>query len=179
MDDKTCTNSKCKHENPQPLTSFPKDLNTKSLLSSWCRDCHSESTRQWKSKNKDYSQNYDKEWKQDNPKNVSDAQKRHVATRDPEIYKKRTAVRKLKYNYDLTEEQYLQLLNEQNFCCAICGIHQDQLKKKLGVDHCHVTGKVRGLLCNPCNRALGLLKDKLDNLLAAANYLEKQGTKSL
>lgn len=45
-------------------------------------------------------------------------------------------------------------------------------KMKLVVDHCHVTGKVRGLLCHNCNRALGLLKDSVDNLSKAIDYLK-------
>ena len=45
-------------------------------------------------------------------------------------------------------------------------------KSKLVVDHCHATGKVRGLLCHNCNRALGLLKDKISVLKNAIQYLE-------
>lgn len=45
----------------------------------------------------------------------------------------------------------LKPLEEQKGCCAICGKHQSKLKSKLHVDHCHVTGKVRQLLCKTCN----------------------------
>lgn len=47
---------------------------------------------------------------------------------------------------------------------------------KLVVDHCHDTGKIRGLLCHNCNRALGLLKDSVHTLESAIDYLEKTGT---
>jgi hypothetical protein len=40
------------------------------------------------------------------------------------------------------------------------------------VDHCHATGKVRGLLCHNCNRALGLMQDNIENIKRAADYLE-------
>lgn len=57
-------------------------------------------------------------------------------------------------------------------CCAICGTHQDALKLTLAVDHNHDTGKVRGLLCNPCNAAIGRFKDSTSMLRAAIRYLE-------
>jgi len=57
---------------------------------------------------------------------------------------------------------------EQKDCCAICG-----RLKRLQVDHNHLTGKVRGLLCGSCNRGIGLLGDSLDVLRAGVAYLEK------
>ena len=59
---------------------------------------------------------------------------------------------------------------EQDNRCAICGAMP---KKPLFVDHCHVTGKVRGLLCVSCNTALGLLKDSITALEQAIKYLLK------
>ena len=47
---------------------------------------------------------------------------------------------------------------------------------KLNVDHCHITNKVRGLLCHDCNRALGLLKDNTSILSSAINYLQESAT---
>ena len=58
---------------------------------------------------------------------------------------------------------------KQNGKCLIC----EDDKKTFAVDHCHKTGKVRGLLCTPCNTALGNLKDNIDNLKRAIIYLEK------
>jgi hypothetical protein len=65
------------------------------------------------------------------------------------------------------------MMNEQDFKCAICSVHLSDVKKSFAVDHDHATGKVRGLLCDLCNRALGQFKDNIDNLKAAINYLEK------
>lgn len=66
----------------------------------------------------------------------------------------------------MTEEDYLLFCDVQDGRCAICG-----KKRKLCVDHCHDTGRIRGLLCRHCNMALGLLGDNLAGVEAAAEYL--------
>lgn len=48
-------------------------------------------------------------------------------------------------------DEYNRLLRIQDYCCAICGVHEILLPRKLAVDHCHTTGKIRGLLCSSCN----------------------------
>jgi hypothetical protein len=83
----------------------------------------------------------------------------------------------LKRTYGITIETYEHMLEDQNHRCKICGgegflMDRDRHKIKLVVDHCHVTGAVRGLLCHNCNRALGLLKDSKETLLSAIAYLE-------
>ena len=66
---------------------------------------------------------------------------------------KRNSLRQL---YGLTLEKFNEMRHEQNYCCAICKLHESEVTKKtLYVDHCHETGKVRGLLCNRCNIILG------------------------
>jgi hypothetical protein len=72
--------------------------------------------------------------------------------------------------YGLTVDAYDALLAEQGGCCAICG--DPPGKRPLAVDHDHETGDVRGLLCLPCNTGLGLFRDDLERLAAAAAYLD-------
>ena len=80
----------------------------------------------------------------------------------------------LRYNYGITEECYAKLLAEQQGRCAICNTDTPTGKWKVfAVDHCHHTGKVRGLLCNECNRGMGLLRDSAELLEKAAAYLRK------
>lgn len=55
--------------------------------------------------------------------------------------------------------------------CAICNRHQSEFKIALAVDHDHETGRVRGLLCKPCNIAIGLLGENQSHLMNAAAYL--------
>lgn len=82
----------------------------------------------------------------------------------------------LKRTYGISYEEYLQMLEEQGHVCAICGeegfVMKSTHKLKLVVDHCHTTGRVRGLLCHNCNRALGLFKDSPGRLLRAVEYLK-------
>ena len=63
------------------------------------------------------------------------------------------------------------MLGAQNGRCAICGRPETEAGG-LAVDHCHATGKVRGLLCTLCNTALGKFRDRTDILRAAIRYLE-------
>lgn len=72
--------------------------------------------------------------------------------------------------YGLTLEDYNNLLEKQNKVCAIC--EQPPSKQFLYVDHCHATGRVRGLLCNRCNTALGLLNDSVELFERSIEYLE-------
>lgn len=90
-----------------------------------------------------------------------------------------TAVRTdsyLKRTYGITGDDYHVMYSNQSGRCAICegeGFTLDPKHKlRLVVDHCHATGKVRGLLCHNCNRALGLLKDDTKRFKTAIAYLE-------
>ena len=85
------------------------------------------------------------------------------------ILKKKNLKSQLKCKYNITIQDYNKMLAEQNECCAICGIHPH---KVLNVDHDHITGKVRGLLCTKCNIMLGNAKDSREVLLKAVSYLE-------
>ena len=73
--------------------------------------------------------------------------------------------------YGITIEDWQAMFEAQLGCCLICGTHQSKLKKRLSIDHNHGTGKVRGLLCNNCNRALGLFGDSVNNIKGALDYL--------
>ena len=76
----------------------------------------------------------------------------------------------LRRTFGITLDQYNEMLAEQDGTCKVC--HKVDTTD-LAVDHCHSTGKVRGLLCGPCNRALGLAYDDPKLLRALAEYLEE------
>lgn len=76
----------------------------------------------------------------------------------------------LQRKFNLTPEQYLEMETHQKGVCCIC---KKKCTRKLAVDHNHTTGKVRGLLCNSCNRGLGYFKDSLENLQQAITYLKE------
>jgi hypothetical protein len=75
-----------------------------------------------------------------------------------------------KRNYGLAEEIIKQIMQDRTGICEICSSNT-----KLVVDHCHISGKVRGRVCGLCNTMLGHAKDSIDNLLAAVNYLKRNG----
>jgi hypothetical protein len=76
----------------------------------------------------------------------------------------------LKRKYNLSVAEYNKIFQKQQGCCAICGVHQSELKKRLFVDHNHRTEKVRGLLCCGCNNLLAGF-DNLDFFNGAIAYL--------
>lgn len=76
--------------------------------------------------------------------------------------------------YGLSTSRYQYLLTRQENACAICKRPQAGSDALL-VDHNHETGQVRGLLCGPCNTALGLFQDSPDVIDAALQYLEERG----
>lgn len=99
---------------------------------------------------------------------------------DPTIYERIEWPHKLKKLYGITVEKYDALLAEQKCVCAICGSNSSYSRNykntrlaKFSVDHCHATGKIRGLLCTKCNRALGLMNDSIESVFRMAEYLKK------
>lgn len=85
---------------------------------------------------------------------------------------------RLKRAFNITVDQFNQLLAAQNGVCAICGAEETVRRRsgdkiRLAVDHCHVTGKVRALLCSNCNKGLGSFKDSPELLRKGADYLEQ------
>ena len=102
---------------------------------------------------------------------------RHRWDTDPEAWSARQLTSRkshLKKKYGLTLEAWNNMLIAQNSCCAICKTHIDNCThQQLAVDHDHVTGKVRALLCDLCNTALGKFKDSPELLREAADYLER------
>ena len=83
----------------------------------------------------------------------------------------------LRANYGMTLQQYDTMLEEQGGVCAVCrqpesSVNQRGQVKPLAVDHCHSTGRIRGLLCSGCNVSIGHAKDNPETLRNLANYLE-------
>lgn len=105
-------------------------------------------------------------WRKANPEKRKEQLKREVG-------KDYNHNKHLKSSYGITRQEYLVMFNLQNGCCKICNAHQSELNKRLFVDHCHITGKIRGLLCHHCNSMLGYSKDRIDLLKAGIKYLKE------
>lgn len=88
-------------------------------------------------------------------------------------YSTRSAIRRRKLRYNLDNEDYLLLVEQQKGKCAICQTKEPKGRNnKFHIDHDHSTGKVRGLLCHHCNVALGSFFDNIQFLKNAIKYLE-------
>jgi hypothetical protein len=131
-------------------------------------------TYRWRCKNCGYALRL--KWMAENKDKVKKQQNKYDSTN-----KKRTLYRWKRYlykNFNLTIEQYKKMFLEQNNTCLICKKHESRLaykkniKAKLCVDHCHKTGKIRGLLCWRCNGLLGMAQDTIPILEEAINYLK-------
>lgn len=81
--------------------------------------------------------------------------------------------------FRLSLEEYGALLEQQGMACAVCGkperiiTHNTGKPRMLAVDHCHTTGKIRGLLCFRCNTVIGKIDESLETAIALHRYLEK------
>ena len=100
---------------------------------------------------------------------------RRLGGRQPYSYCKPCShERVVRWRHGLGKGDYEAMLLAQGGVCAICREQPapGMRFERYAVDHCHKTGAVRGLLCSPCNRALGLFKDRADVLERAATYLK-------
>lgn len=97
-----------------------------------------------------------------------------LAYEHTERYKKQQFIYTLKRNYGITLDDFNLMLTTQNNKCRICNQEERHKNKKiLSVDHCHESGKVRGLLCHRCNVILGLIKENTNVLENAISYLKE------
>ena len=140
---KTCP--KCKLEKPREA--FSLDLSRRDGLCSACKDC-------WKIRSAE------------------------VYRKNPEKEIRRRYVYRLVKTFNMTLEQKEELFNKQGRVCAICksenvGRKIKGIDQTWPVDHDHKTGKVRGILCSPCNLVLGLVNDSKDRLSAMIGYLKE------
>ena len=145
------------------LTEFSKDKQQKDGYTYSCKDCRNKKYNQWAKNNKDKVRE----------KNSKNHEKRKSYYQSEEGVKSSRKAH-LKRMFGITLEEYDKKLNEQNGVCEICSEPEKSIRNNfLAVDHSHETGKIRGLLCTNCNRALGLFKDNIELLEKAIKYLKK------
>lgn len=131
--------------------------------------------KKWREENKDhvkqYTSKYSKAYYQANRQKAIDNSIKWTA-----LNRDKTLHNQLMRKYKITLDQYNEMLVLQNHVCAICRGPEVKVNKfgnliALAVDHCHKTGKIRGLLCSNCNKGLGFFKDIIYNLYNAIAYL--------
>ena len=166
---KHCT--KC--QNDKPKTEFYKSAAKPDGLQTWCKQCVKETQAQSRKDDpKKHSEWSKKSYYKDhikNKKRINESTKKWYKNH-PEKHESLQLDDKLR-RYGLTRAEYDNLLLKQNFECAICHKSQHDMSQSLSIDHDHKTGRVRGLLCSPCNFAIGHLRDSVELALNAAKYL--------
>lgn len=117
-----------------------------------------------------------KQWGKDNPERAAELRRatvRRYTAKHPERVKQRFRKWVLRTKYNITWEQYHEMLEAQGGCCAICETDKPEGRGQcFHVDHDHKTGRVRGLLCTNCNNMLGRAKDNPALLRKGASFLE-------
>ena len=154
MSSKKCT--KCGIQ--KDLSEFYKRPERKSGYHSSCKKCSMKRNEKWRQNNKEKAYSYNKKWK---AANETSRKEKDADTR----YKKK---------YGIDTETVCGMLESQGGC-AICGkrleVRSKSIESRAVVDHCHDTGRVRGILCNNCNTGIGHLKDDPDIVKSALDYL--------
>jgi len=147
---------------------FYTDKRASDGLSSRCKGCHDDSTRRWRKRNPEKYAATNWRCRKRNPEKYAELRRRWKK-RNPEKWAAIQRRARLVREYGISSEEFDVRLNSQDGVCAICR----ETRPRLAVDHCHKTGKIRGLLCFNCNAALGLLKDDPKRLRSAIAYLRK------
>ncbi len=138
----------CNHcHQTRPLDSYSKNRISSDGLQLRCKDC-------------------DKEYGYRGRVKHNDQRKLHYQ-RNREKHRANSLYRR----YGISIERYDELYQQQNGRCKICAIVSIDNYKRLAVDHDHITGEVRGLLCIKCNGGLGIFRDDISLLLKAVEYL--------
>lgn len=134
-------------------------------------------------KRKDYKKSYYLDNKEaisvDKIENYKKDPKKHIEASKVWYQNNKGRVRdlSLQRNYGIDLETYNEMFRKQEGKCATCSTHQSELKRSLCVDHDHETSEIRGLLCDSCNRSIGLLKENLKTISNVIVYLKKYGAK--
>lgn len=162
------------------LSEFHFNKRFRDGLTRICKTCVNNYARAWhkanpecarKNHKRHYTANREKilertrKWHKANPEKIKASQKKY-ANAHPE----RLRLSYVKYKYGLHPDIYKAMAEAQNSLCAICK-EPEQKGKTLGVDHCHTTGRIRGLLCFKCNIMLGMIEGKPSLLTALASTI--------
>jgi hypothetical protein len=141
-----------------------------------CKECKATYTRVWRSENKEHIEEITRDWRARNKPQIVERNKEYYEFNKERLLnwsRKHAFLKK----YGLTLEQHAEMVKQQSGKCLICDTQPNPMlgnkKKGLHVDHCHETGKIRGLLCHNCNCAIGLLNDDAGNVRRLLEYIEK------
>lgn len=152
---------------PKPVSHFYRASGTKDGRRGECVDCAKLIRRAWYDANREKAVAAAERWQRRNPERVRVYQEAYRSR--PE--RKRT-MRDLYYRrtFGISADEFDVILVAQGRCCAICGVRPER-EASLHVDHCHETGRIRGIVCLNCNQGIGKFNDDPELLERAAAYL--------
>jgi hypothetical protein len=156
--DRVCADCKVR----KSLELFCKDSRREGGRGSYCNECANEKARLWREKNLEKHKKSVSQWSKSNQDKRKLSRIKNKSKKDEQQYYLK--------KYSISKDEYLNLLNKQNGVCAIC----EKINKtgtRLSVDHCHKTGRIRGLLCHTCNLYLGRIEDSIDKVKKMEQYL--------
>lgn len=146
----------------KPTESFGKDRGRKSGLTSACKECRNPQSKLWRDKNPEKVKEINK---------VSKMKRKEYYSSPERKAKYRNSY--LQRAFGITSAEYEEILKKQNGACAICNEYKLAPHRSfMPVDHSHETGKIRGILCNGCNQAIGIFEERKDLLENAIRYLK-------
>lgn len=143
-----------------------------------CKVCHVKLNTERRRRNPEKYRTYSREYQRRARANP-ETRKRYRETvkkwevKNRERHLASVRARRLRTKYGLTPDAYDQMVAAQNGRCLICADLPRGRWKRLHIDHCHKTNRIRGLLCVGCNRAIGYLSDDPKRARALAAYLER------
>lgn len=163
---------------------FHNNKRVKSGKFPYCKKCSTAAALKWQQEHKEQAAATARAYRKKNVKKLRRA-RRAWYKRNAEYMRARRRETRLerrltRFEHGLDRRGYESLLAIQEGRCAICRCEQETTRRKhrLSIDHCHETGKARGLLCSTCNTGLGMFKDSVAFLRIAADYLEQHGNKA-
>ena|ERR1700752_597537 len=145
-----------------------------------CRPCHAAYMRVWVRQNWGKVRIAQQAYRKNNAEKVAATKKRWTSS---EACKTMKRDYHLRMSFGLSLQEYITLAVKQGGCCAICRRQETKICRNgklqpLSVDHDHATGKIRGLICDSCNVAIGRMDDDPRILRAAARYIEEHAGKA-
>lgn len=181
---KQCT--RCKQLIPRDQ--YVKDSRRKDGLYPHCPECRRRNAvRSYRNRKRrlatdveyrEKSRRKQREWAARNPDKVKELNARFRLIYSDEQRKNQA----LRWNHGITIDDYKVMFDAQGGVCAICGREETNLLsrktgriRQLAVDHCHETGKIRGLLCSNCNMGIGYFRDDPEIMRKAITYLKAYG----
>lgn len=156
------------------IRTYTRNRRGRSEIAQGCKLCHRATASRARNADRTKANAWNRQNRKENPERERGYRKTTIEKLGIENWRRREVLRQR----GLTIEQHDLMIKQQNNLCAICHLSEKRKGRTgditpLAIDHCHITDKVRGLLCHSCNVALGSFRDSIELLQNAIEYLKK------